>query len=309
MKKIAIIIALTCLSVTATSSAQPISFSQEIGFGEFKPWEEFDGRPSDFRKYDGDVSLLWNDLSQYDQGFSDFGNTTVDHLSNLEWLDLGLTAGRSGCDVQADMADSSTYLCDAKGDGVNVVDDGFNMFTASDNWRVAEYNEVFTLFDNWFKQYDFTTAIYKGAQTSQTTPINPVGTAAGMLGMFSKYFGGGQVSDDPTEVGYVGGIVNTNNNGVDGLLSREQRSLSIFNRLDFVTDGSETAWLSIHRSSSLVDSALFQPIDGVWLVRDFDAMNAGFNSEAMSVNTPATISLIALGLCGLISMRKQFKNK
>jgi hypothetical protein len=74
--------------------------------------------------------------AQVPTGFTDNGDTTLQHNAGLEWLDITQTIGRSVNDVTADITDAPNQY--------------YDVFKAHEGWRYATRAEFQALVSEWF---------------------------------------------------------------------------------------------------------------------------------------------------------------
>lgn len=210
--------------------------------------------------------------------FSDFGNFTVDLTSNLEWLDVTATAGRSYCDVNSDIQDQSPSLaCGFSSD----------TFGVSEGWRYATSAEFEQLVSNFF------------AVDYQGTFNSPFGglTDIPFIEQFISLFGDTLAFDYDSQLfpesrtelegsGYIRGIL-ADDMGIDAKIAGDVEDFQVFDLTnnvplyDYADQISNTNSYSIEYRGNEV---------GHWLVRDTHLSSVPV-SEAPSL----ALFLIALG--------------
>jgi hypothetical protein len=226
-----------------------------------------------------------------DGQFVDLGSSTLDKNTQLEWLSLSTTRGMSPCEVEADLADSNTYLCNAMpgGDASHLN----SVVSHVDGWRFASYNDVFTLFDNWFGILNFTYPIIPGTQADQYSSHPRLYRAqVARLNSLSRHFGGisyAHESDDTHTTSVINGFVNMADNGVANMTIDGVRSFQMKVEHDLSKAENETPALHIAKTSTVsADKSA-----GAWLVRDYKAVRP-VTSQTTNVSAPITVGIILL---------------
>jgi hypothetical protein len=226
-----------------------------------------------------------------DGQFVDLGSSTLDKNTQLEWLSLSTTRGMSPCEVEADLADSNTYLCNAMpgGDASHLN----SVVSHIDGWRFASYDDVFTLFDNWFGVLNFTYPIVPGAQAEQysSRPLLHRDQVA-RLNSLSRHLGGVSYAHGSSEMhttSVIHGFTNMADNGAANMVSDGARSFQMKVEHDLSKSENETPALYIAKTSTVsADESA-----GAWLVRDYKAVRP-VTSQTTNVSAPITIGIILL---------------
>jgi len=258
----------------------------------------------DIQAYQGTVKLgyYWNGLDRFrnttdaeatviNSGrFFDFGLTTLDERSQLEWLNLDVNNGRSLCDVTSDLQNSLSANCNGN-DELDIVD-------AAQGWRVATKGDVQSLFDNFFGTYAHAELRSVGTQGPMWTTTT---LTREMQKTFHGVFSGGQlienpvVSDNPDVSHHLNGWALTENSS--GVL--QGSTVGFYN-----SNGDQSVFSkkhTVYESSSTNNRS----VGSTWMVRDFESESQiVLSSQATAVNAPATFGLIAIGMLGMVLRRR-----
>lgn len=240
------------------------------------------------------------DLTPYNGQFLDFGDSTVDVESGLEWLDLGVTSGRTLCEVKADLDDRTEPLSFCTSESRQPDKDNLS---SADGWRVANLKEVYDLAFNFFRAYSF--GFYRGPNVVAGAQSTPNTVTNDFQEVFAEYFAGSQLAPssyaDPSVTAFVGGLTAENYYGEQNTIGTSNKTLVFYNGLQQY--GGIYSYATLGVKSSLYDEM------GTWIVRDYGETNASFSSagssSAANVSSPLTsIGFLSAGL-GLMLMRRK----
>jgi hypothetical protein len=207
--------------------------------------------------------------------FEDLSDTTVDLQTNLEWLDLTLTQGRSYSDIENDIATAG------------------GTFNLNDAWRIASQHEVYALISSWFGidfqhggRFDIFISPSQGIDLIETfiRTFGDTGDAAGDLA-------NSNLDAAPDGTASITGYYNKiNPNGkVSAIVVRDE---------EYVYRGTQTLYNddvdSIVEFKDVASDYDVYQFAGTYLVRNFEA-------RPQNIPEPATGILILVGITMLIS--------